>query len=79
MLSTWNGGSLDGVQVYNNTTYWNPTRNIAAYRGAGHNLRRRPATLLQEQHCLPSAGSFVDLPSGIALDNNLYWHTGAPG
>ena len=75
-ISTWEGGSLDGVEIYNNTFYWNPPINApvllidqAEFAGSRPNFFRNNLIF----SAVPAmAQSF----SPLASDNNLFWYTG---
>jgi hypothetical protein len=75
-ISTWEGGSLDGVEIYNNTFYWNPPIDApvllidqAEFAGSRPNFFRN--NLIYS--AVPAmAQSF----SPLASDNNLFWYTG---
>jgi hypothetical protein len=75
-LSTWGGGSLDGVQIYNNTFYWNPPldapflKNDALFVGAGPNFFRNNLVI-------STVPFFTHTNSSLKMDYNLYWYTGA--
>ena len=75
-LSTWDGGSLNGVQIYNNTFYWNPVANgpllfttSAAYSGSG-------ATFFKNNLIYSTVSKLIETTRDVKLDNNLYWVTG---
>ncbi len=75
-LSTWGGGSLDGVEIYHNTFYWNPPINApvlvidrADFVGSHPNFFRNNLIV----STVPAmAQSF----SPLASDHNLFWYTG---
>jgi hypothetical protein len=75
-ISTWEGGSLDGVEIYNNTFYWNPPINAptllidqAEFVGSRPNFFRNN---LIHSTVPAMAQSFSPLSS----DNNLFWYMG---
>jgi hypothetical protein len=75
-LDTWQGGRLDGVQVYNNTVYWNPAadypavKNTAAYGSTLPNFFKNNLIYSTVTNIITCNGSVV-------YDYNLYWYTGA--
>jgi len=75
-FSTWNGGYLDGVRVYNNTIYWNPAfeaapalLNHASFRGS------RPNIFANNLIC-SSRPFLIESDKTLTLDHNLYWYAG---
>jgi peroxiredoxin len=75
-LSTWEGGQLDGVQIYNNTFYWNPAAtapvllNHAAFTGLGKNTFANNLIYSTEPWLIESDKT-------LTLDHNLYWYPGS--
>lgn len=73
-LYTWNGGSLSGVQVYNNTFYVNPASdgpvldNEAAFTGSAPNF-------FKNNLVYSTTTTMITSNNNIALDNNLYYTT----
>ncbi len=71
---TWDGGTLNGVQIYNNTFYWNPASNMgllndsAAYSGSNANF-------FENNLIYSAVPDLISSSSHIHLDNNLYWTT----
>jgi hypothetical protein len=74
-LSTWGGGSLDGVQIYNNTFYWNPPVDVPFLRNDAQFVGNRP-NFFKNNLVLSSVPTFVDSNRSLALDHNLYWYPG---
>lgn len=81
-LFTWNGGSVDGVKIYNNTFYYSPAAdqfgatfaalyNQAAFTGTGPRLFKNNLLYSDAPQMIDS------LVNGLTLNNNLYWYTGA--
>jgi hypothetical protein len=75
LLSTWDGGHLDGVQIYNNTFYWNPAKvaplllNHASFAGSGMNIFANNLIYAVQPW-------FIESDRSLALDHNLYWYSG---
>jgi hypothetical protein len=73
ILNTGGGNPDNGIQIYNNTFYWNPagagpviSMENARYTGTNPNLSKN--------NILYSASSdMVYATSGLNLDNNVYW------
>jgi peroxiredoxin len=74
-LSTWDGGKLDGVQIYGNTIYWNPPVEApvlfdqADYTGERSNF-------FKNNLIYSTARSLVRSTPSLRLDHNLYWYSG---
>jgi parallel beta-helix repeat protein len=73
-LYTWNGGTLDGVQVYNNTSYFDSRvsgasvfLDAAAFSGSGTNFF--------ENNLIYASGGYIVVTASapITLSNNLYY------
>jgi Right handed beta helix region len=74
-IHTWDNGSLDGVEIYNNVFYWNPASKAAAfvttdaaYSGAGPRFFKNNIIYATVPDMIETTSSFV-------LDNNVYWTT----
>ena len=75
VLNTGAGSPYDGIQIYNNTFYWNPagagpvlSTGNASYAGANPNFFKN--------NIIYSAGpDMIYATSGLAVDNNIYWTT----
>jgi hypothetical protein len=76
-LHTWNGGSLDGVQIYNNTLYWNPAVNAPAFNTAGVTYAGSGPKIFMNNVIYSTVAGMVETTSDFVLDRNLYWTTGA--
>lgn len=74
-LATWNGGSIDGLQVYNNTFYWNPVVNEPAVVNRGTALSGSAARFFKNNLVVTTVDKLVWSETNLALDNNLYWYT----
>ena len=74
-VSTWDGGSLDGLQIYNNTVYWNPptdapiVRLDASFTGDGPNL-------IANNVMYSTVPTLISARQPIPMENNLYWYSG---
>jgi len=85
-FATWAGGSIDGVEIYNNTFFWNPTTIFPNPAVPFASLFNRNATLegtrprFFRNNIIYSTGApFITTDANLTLDNNLYWTTsGAP-
>ena len=64
-------GYIDGMQVYNNTFYWNPAVNSAlflTYAYPGTDTR-----IFKNNIIYSAVPDLIQTPSGYTLDNNIYW------
>jgi hypothetical protein len=75
-LSTWGGGSLDGVQIYNNTFYWNPPLDAPFLRNDALFVGRRP-NFFRNNLVIATVPFFTHTNASLEMDHNLYWYTGA--
>jgi len=73
-LSTWGGGYLSGIQIYNNTIYWNPASPAAMLNAANIALTGSPS-FFENNIVYSTVPSMVSVPSGFVLDYNIYWTT----
>lgn len=73
-LVTWNGGSLSGVQIYNNTFYANPASdgpvldNEASFSGSAPDF-------FKNNLIYSTTTSMISSNNNMALNNNLYYTT----
>ena len=72
-LKTWNGGSLDGVEIYNNTIYWNPAAPSSALLNRETSFVGTGLRFFKNNIIVSSAGAFVSTDANLTLDHNLYW------
>ncbi len=72
-LKTWDGGSLDGVEIYNNTIYWNPAAPSPALMNRENLLVGAGSHFFKNNIIVSSSGAFVSTDDNLTLDHNLYW------
>ena len=78
-LKTWDGGSLDGVEIYNNTIYWNPAVPTAALLNRENSLVGIRPRFFKNNIIYSSNTPFISTDANLVLDNNLYWiNNGVP-
>jgi hypothetical protein len=77
-ITTFDGGSLDGIQIYNNTGYWNPVSDGGWIRGRNVSLTGSLPRFIQNNIIYSATPTFIDMDSTIPLDHNLYWSQGIP-
>jgi Right handed beta helix region len=75
-LATWDHGSLDGIQIYNNTFYWNPAENGPLLRTTGTEYSGTLPRFFKNNIIYSTVPLLVETTKDIALDNNIYWLTG---
>jgi hypothetical protein len=72
---TWDNGSLNGVQIYNNTFYWNPASNAAALVTSGATFAGTDPLFFKNNIIYATVPGMIQTTSGFTLDNNIYWTT----
>jgi len=79
LLFTWDSGSIDGVQVYNNTIYLNtavtPTYALmdeASYAGTTPNF-------FENNLIYSEVPTMINATTSVALNNNLYYNASGTG
>jgi hypothetical protein len=76
-VSTWAGGTLDGVQIYNNTVYWNPAANYGALKQTAAYTGSRPNFFKNNIIYSTVPTLIYTTNTDMELDYNIYWYTGA--
>jgi hypothetical protein len=72
---TWNGGLLNGVRIYNNTSYWNPAADSAAVKIDADFTGTNP-NIFTNNIIYSKRTKLVYLKNDSLLcDNNIYWVT----
>jgi hypothetical protein len=72
-VSTWDGGSINGIEIYNNTFYWNPVNDAPLFRTHNVLFSGSLPRIFMNNLVFAKARSFIDANRGITLDHNLYW------
>jgi Right handed beta helix region len=72
-LATWNGGKLNGVQIYNNTIYWNPPLNTAAIVNEAE-IEAGTPRFVRDNLIVSSAAAMLRSEADLDLSGNEYWH-----
>lgn len=75
-ISTWDGGDLDGVQIYNNTFYWNPPIDVAVVNAIGVNFRDGGRNIFANNLLYSTVPSMTDSTAALEHEANLYWYEG---
>jgi hypothetical protein len=76
-MNTWNGGSLNGVQIYNNTFYCNPATPGPAFNTVFASYSGADALFFKNNIIYSTVPYLVQTTSDFALDNNIYFTVGA--
>jgi len=77
VVFTWNGGAINGIQVYNNTSYFNPALNVPAI-DVNANLTGTVPNFVKNNLVYSTASQEmmrVTNPGSVSLDYNLYYTT----
>ena len=72
-IHTWDGGSLDGVQIYNNTFYWNPAVNSASFNGSDATFSGSAPRFFKNNIVYATVPDLIMATSAVTFDNNIYW------
>ncbi|HEX4748755.1 MAG TPA: RICIN domain-containing protein [Bryobacteraceae bacterium] len=72
-ISTFDGGSLDGIQIYNNTGYWNPTTDGGWINARNVSLTGSLPRFIQNNIVFSATPTLIDVDGTIPMDHNLYW------
>ena len=78
LLNSWDGGSIDGLQIYNNTFYWNPATPGAVINTTWAYVTANQPDLFENNIIYGAAPWMIETTSIFTLDHNIYWTT-APG
>jgi hypothetical protein len=77
-LSTWDGGSINGLQVYNNTFYWNPVANVPLLNTTAASFTGASPHFFENNIVYSTVPAMIAASSPFQLDRNIYWvSTGA--
>ena len=75
-ISTWEGGSLDGVLVHNNTFYWNPPIDAPAVQMDQADFTGGRANLFHSNVIYSAVPSMIHSSRSFRFENNVYWYGG---
>lgn len=77
-LLTWNGGSIDGLAIQDNTVYWNPYENAPALLNEA--TLARGTALFRDNRIYSTAPSMIESNESLSLAKNQYTYfgTGSP-
>lgn len=77
-ILTWDRGKIDGLQIYNNTSYWNPEGNHPCYRDRGTDFAGTLPRFFKNNIIYATVPSLIDAQKAVEFDHNCYWYAG-PG
>lgn len=72
-LSTWDGGSLNGIQIYNNTFYWNPAAPAALLSTMGAMFTGVAPDFFKNNIIYSTVPNMIATGPPFTLDSNLYF------
>lgn len=72
-LSSWNGGSLNGIQIYNNTFYWNPATPQALLSTIRATFTGSSPDLFENNIIYSTVPNMISTSSPLMLDANIYY------
>ena len=72
-LSTWDGGSIDGLQIYNNTFYWNPAVNVPLLNTTAASFTGISPSFFENNIVYSMVSPMIAVSSPLQLDHNIYW------
>jgi len=75
LLNSWDGGSIDGLQIYNNTFYWNPATPGAVINTTWAYVTANQPDLFENNIIYGAAPWMIETTSIFTLDHNIYWTT----
>ena len=76
-ISTWDGGTLDGVRIHNNTFYWNPPIDAPVLQMDHADFTGRRSNVFQNNLVHSSVPRMIRSNGDLRFDNNLYWYAGS--
>jgi hypothetical protein len=76
-ISTWDGGTLDGVRIHNNTFYWNPPIDAPVLQMDHADFTGRRPNLFQNNLVHSTVPRMIRSSGDLRFDHNLYWYAGS--
>jgi len=67
------GTPVDGTQIYNNVSYWNPANSAAAFEAQYTQYSGTIPNFFKNNIIYSTAPAMINVNSGFTLDNNIYW------
>jgi hypothetical protein len=75
-VATFDGGLLDGIQIYNNTAYWNPATPGGWIKARSVSLTGSLPRFIRNNILVSANPDLIDVDGTIPMDHNLYWARG---
>ncbi len=69
-------GSIDGLEIYNNTFYWNPATPGPAFDTVDASFSGSSPNFFKNNIIYSTVPNLIETTSDFALDNNIYWTVG---
>jgi hypothetical protein len=76
-MRTWDGGTINGIEVYNNTFYWNPATPGPAFDTVDASYSGTNPNIFKNNIIYSTVPYLTQTTTDFLLDNNIYWTTGA--
>ncbi|MFL6414962.1 MAG: PA14 domain-containing protein, partial [Bryobacteraceae bacterium] len=79
-VTTWDDGSIDGIQIYNNTDYWNPAVDAPWIKARFVSFTGSQPRFIMNNILYSTSHLLVEMDDVIPIDRNLYWlaNSGVP-
>jgi hypothetical protein len=75
-ISTWEGGALDGVQIHDNTFYWNPPIDVPALQMDHADFTGDRENTFRNNLVYSTVPRMIHSNDRLRFDHNLYWYPG---
>lgn len=75
-ISTWEGGALDGVEIHDNTFYWNPPIDVPALQMDHADFTGERPNLFRNNLIRSTVPRMIHSNDRLRFDHNLYWYAG---
>ena len=75
-ISTWDGGKLDGVEIYGNTFVWTTPVNAPVLQIDHADFTGTRPNVFRDNTILSTVPSMVHAPTDLKLVSNGWWYTG---
>jgi hypothetical protein len=75
-ISTWEKGALDGVEIHDNTIYWNPPIDAPAFQIDHADFTGARPNVFRDNIVYSTVPSMIHAGPPMKLERNTYWYTG---
>jgi hypothetical protein len=76
-LTTWAGGSIDGVLIHNNTFFWNPPINVPAVQVDEPQFSGSRPNRFFDNVIHSAVPAMISSNTRLQFDGNVYWYPGS--